>query len=163
LPDPVDAPFKEIGNSSSLNRRSLEGSFIGSPERDEQWRPGKEEAIEIKTAMRRISNSHQAPANPANRAHRRRSPSASMSSSPINENAMFTASQARRMVKSEKEHDARVSVLSPRSIPISKTTNRDRRTPSVDLRPRDVSGSARFSGTANQFGAGSRQASGTYR
>lgn len=51
---------------------------------------------------------------------------------------MFTASQARRMVKSEKEMEAKPRVLSPHTLPVMKNTGR-RTTLGSDIRPRHVS------------------------
>ncbi|KAF1981944.1 kinesin-domain-containing protein [Aulographum hederae CBS 113979] len=54
-------------------------------------------------------------------AHRRRSPTASsIQGSPPGENALFTASHARRMVKSERGDDWKNNVLSPRTAPVGK-------------------------------------------
>jgi kinesin family member 18/19 len=60
------------------------------------------------------------------RTHRRsRSPTAAtMAGSPPNENAMFTASHARRMVKSDKDSTFQTSVLSPRTAPVLKNGRR---------------------------------------
>ncbi|OAX82615.1 hypothetical protein ACJ72_03040 [Emergomyces africanus] len=94
----------------------------------------KSDAMTIHSAMRRISGAHQggnlASMAAVNRVHRRRSPTAATSASPPNESShsMFSASQARRMVKSEKEHDSRISVLSPRTVPIVKGNGQRRTT-----------------------------------
>ncbi|CAD0083730.1 unnamed protein product [Aureobasidium vineae] len=73
----------------------------------------QDSALQIQSAMRRRVSSG------SNR-HRRRSPAAQTSGSPnsSNENNLFTASHARRMVKSEKGEAT--NVLSPRSAPVVK-------------------------------------------
>lgn len=59
------------------------------------------------------------------RASRRKSPTAaSVSSSPTNENALFTTSHARRMVPSQKESGTHPNVLSPRAAPVLKNNRR---------------------------------------
>lgn len=152
------SPLRDIGNSSNLNQRNLDNSDYGPTDGDDAWQGDRDEAMMIKTAVRQSSGSHAASGNSI-RAQRRRSPTAASSSSPTSENAMFTASQARRMVKSEKEQDsAKPNVLSPRTVPVSKAGGSQRRTPSGDARPRQASYTGRESGTRP---AGSRQASGT--
>jgi kinesin family protein 18/19 len=47
-----------------------------------------------------------------------------MAGSPPNENNLFTASHARRMVKSEKDPSFHTSVLSPRTAPVMKNNRR---------------------------------------
>lgn len=161
------SPLRDIGNSSSLNRRHSENS---SSEGEDNWRASKEEAMEIKTAMRRLSGSNPGAAGTISRVHRRRSPtgaSASAGSPPPSDNAMFTASQARRMVKSEKEHEFKANVLSPRALPVTKAVG-GRRTTIGEARSREVSlssrdGGARYSGSTIPSGPPSRQASGAYR
>lgn len=77
-----------------------------------------EETREVIKAVRRASLSR---ADQHARIQRRRSPTASSSGSPPNENAMFTASHARRMVKSDKDVSFKQSIMSPRSTPVTKT------------------------------------------
>lgn len=146
--DNEHSPLRDIENSSFLNRpsfsrpsriavRASSGSFTNSPSSDSEvsWKANRDEARKISFAMRRISGQFGYAAS----AHRRRSPTTATSGSSHNENTMFTASQARRMVKSEKEHDTKISsVLGPRTIPITKNTQR-RITLGGDLRPREVS------------------------
>ena len=61
----------------------------------------------------------------AARAARRRSPTGSSSGSPPSDGGMFSASQARRMVRSEKDMgDWKPSVLSPRTAPVIKGSAR---------------------------------------
>ncbi|PGH01080.1 hypothetical protein AJ80_09063 [Polytolypa hystricis UAMH7299] len=156
------SPLRDIENSSFLNRQSLDHADtsingIGS-DSEEGWKANKSEAIKIHSAMRRISGAHGGNLSSIaaiNRAHRRRSPTAAtVGSPPSSENSMFTASQARRMVKSEKEHDFKISVLSPRVIPISKG---QRRTTFGDIKPKDASRDGiRLSGTAIAAGGSLR-------
>ncbi|KAL1958434.1 hypothetical protein VTO42DRAFT_4535 [Malbranchea cinnamomea] len=163
--DNEQSPLRDIGNSSILNRR-LSGNSTSDGE--DSWKASKQEAMEIKSAMRRISGTHTGTGTTICRVHRRRSPTgASLSSSPANENAIFTASQARRMVKSDKEHDFKPSVLSPRTLPVTKVVG-GRRTTLGEPRSREVSlssrdASARLSGSSIPSGPPSRHASGTYR
>lgn len=158
------SPLRDIANSSFLNRR-LSGNSTSEGEDD--WRASKQEAMEIKTAMRRLSGAGSGAANSISRVHRRRSPTGSSAGSPASENAMFTASQARRMVKSDKEHDFKASVLSPRTLPVTKVVG-GRRTTIGEARSREVSlssrdGGARYVGTNIPSGSHSRQSSGAYR
>ncbi|KAF7592710.1 kinesin-like protein Klp5 [Aspergillus hancockii] len=149
--DGEHSPLRNIENTSFLNRASIDrpsriavrtsSGGYSSPLTDskESWKANKDDAIRISSAMRRISGGHFGAGASANalRVHRRRSPgSATYGSSPP-ENTMFTA-QARRMVKNEKEHDAKPGVLGPRTLPIMKNTGR-RTTFGGDIRPRDIS------------------------
>ncbi|PGG97926.1 hypothetical protein AJ79_09039 [Helicocarpus griseus UAMH5409] len=137
--DAESSPLRGIENSSFLNRKSLDHSEAdntksggsGSSDSDDGWKVDKDEAMTIHSAMRRISGAHggNIGSNAAvNRIHRRRSPTAATNGSPPNENTMFSASQARRMVKSEKEHESKISVLSPRTVPITKASGQRRTT-----------------------------------
>ncbi|KAG9838824.1 kinesin-domain-containing protein, partial [Aureobasidium melanogenum] len=85
----------------------------GASDNDDPTRSLQDSALQIQSAIRRRVSSG------SNR-HRRRSPSAQASGSPnsTNENNLFTASHARRMVKSEKGETT--NVLSPRSAPVVK-------------------------------------------
>lgn len=157
LSDNENSPLRDIENSSQLNRASLDrpskiavrassGSYSGSPmpESHDNWKADRADAIKINSAMRRISGGQFGTGPSANtmRVHRRRSPShrsptPSYGSSP-SENTMFTAAQARRMVKSEREFDPKPRVLSPRTIPIMKNTGQRRTTLGGEIR-RDFS------------------------
>ncbi|EEA21796.1 tubulin-dependent ATPase kip3 [Talaromyces marneffei ATCC 18224] len=150
------SPLRSIENSSFLNRpavekpsriavRSPSGSYLGSsPVSDsgkKSWTADREDAMRISAAMRRISGSQFGSSTssvPVSRAHRRRSPTATgtLGSSPP-ESALFSASEARRMVKSEKSHDFRPSVLGPRAVSVTKNSRRI--TMGGDLRPREIS------------------------
>ncbi|OOF96009.1 hypothetical protein ASPCADRAFT_168903 [Aspergillus carbonarius ITEM 5010] len=157
LSDNGKSPLRDIEGSSFLNRtpaerpsriavRTSSGSYSGSPaaESKTSWRASKDDAIKITSAMRRISGGSFGVGSSANtlRIHRRRSPtSATYGSSPTENNTMntmFTASQARRMVKSEKELEGKPGVLGPRTLPIMKNTHR-RTTFGGDIRPRRLS------------------------
>jgi kinesin family protein 18/19 len=147
------SPLRSIENSSFLNRPSLDrtsriavrtssGSYGSSPVSDgeKNWKADKEEAIKINAAMRRISGGqfgNGTSAVPISRTQRRRSPTATSLGSSPNENAMFSASEARRMVKSDKNHDLKPNVLGPRVLSVTKNSRRI--TMGGDLRPREVS------------------------
>ncbi|ODH52432.1 hypothetical protein GX48_01495 [Paracoccidioides brasiliensis] len=137
--DTENSPLCGIENSSSLNRKSLDHSEAditksnanGSSDSEDGWKIDKNEAMTIHSAMKGISVIHGGNLSSTStvfRTHRRRSPTAASSGSPPSENAMFTASQARRMVKSEKGHDSKLSVLGPRTIPITKPSSQRRTT-----------------------------------
>lgn len=141
-----NSPLRDIENGGFGNRLSLEHekrvsgipTLGSSPSSDTQgeWKANKGEAMKINSVMRRISGASSSnPTSATNRAHRRRSPTTTSSGSPPGEN-MFTASQARRMVKSDKEHDWKISVLSPRTVPVMKA-NGQRRTTFGDAKPKD--------------------------
>lgn len=156
ISDNEKSPLRDIDGSSFLNRASSEkpsriavrspsGNFSSSPGSDSNnWKTDKDEAMKINSAMRRISSSHVGVISGSNslRVHRRRSPTSATYSSSPSENTMFTASQARRMVKSEREGEAKPSVLSPHNLPVMKHTGR-RTTLGGDIRPRHASLSSR--------------------
>lgn len=156
LSDSDNSPLRDIEGSSFLNRASIErpsriavrspsGNFSSSPvsENKDNWKSDKNEAIKINSAMRRISSGHFGPSASGNslRVHRRRSPTSNTYGNSPSEN-MFTASQARRMVKSEKESEAKPRVLSPHTLPVMKNTGR-RTTLGGEVRPRHASLSSR--------------------
>lgn len=160
LSDGGNSPLRDIEGSSLLNRasgerpsriavRSPSANFSSSPvpdskpENKDNWKSDKEEAIRINSAMRRISGGQFGPSSGGSlRVHRRRSPNSNTYGSSPSENTMFTASQARRMVKSERELDAKPRVLSPHTLPVMKHTGR-RTTLGGDVRPRHTSLSSR--------------------
>lgn len=78
-------------------------------------------AISASAAKRPSTSAGVVIPNSASRVHRRRSPTGSSSGSPPGEN-MFSASHARRMVRSER--DTLSSVLSPRTAPVLKNGRR---------------------------------------
>jgi len=106
-------------------------------DREGNWKANKSDAIKIKAAVKRISTAAPSSTNPLIRQQRRRSPTSASSGSPPNENTMFTASHARRMVKSEKENDWKTSILSPRTAPVSKHPGSRRTTMGETIRPRE--------------------------
>ncbi|KAJ6152940.1 hypothetical protein N7497_007259 [Penicillium chrysogenum] len=137
------SPLRDIEGSSFMNRTSTErpsriavrspsGNFSSSPvsENRDNWN-GRITSGQFGTQS---SN--------ALRVHRRRSPTSSTYGTPPADNHMFTASQARRMVKSEREHDTKPRVLSPHTLPVMKHTGR-RTTLGGDGRPRNISLSSR--------------------
>ncbi|KAJ5137595.1 hypothetical protein N7526_003828 [Penicillium atrosanguineum] len=158
LSDSDNSPLRDIDGSSFLNRASSErpsriavrspsGNFSSSPmsdsksENKDNWKNDKEEMIKINSAMRRISVGA-ASGGGSLRVHRRRSPSSNTYGSSSSDGNMFTASQARRMVKSEKELDSKPRVLSPHTLPVMKNTGR-RTTLGGEIRPRHASLSTR--------------------
>ncbi|KAF2875862.1 P-loop containing nucleoside triphosphate hydrolase protein [Massariosphaeria phaeospora] len=104
--------------SSDVTPSESCGNSSGSDE--DKW--SNSDARKIGSTLKRRSSTNQGGSAAAvNRTHRRRSPTAATSCSPPNENALFSASAARRMVKSERDGaDWKNSVLSPRSAPILK-------------------------------------------
>ncbi|KAF2815978.1 kinesin-domain-containing protein [Mytilinidion resinicola] len=104
-----------VQNASSDNARTENGGNSSSSD-EEKWTVDQSEASQIRSAIKRHSLTNQGG---MSRTHRRRSPTAASSGSPPNEN-LFTASHARRMVKSDREGDWKGSVLSPRTAPIMK-------------------------------------------
>lgn len=146
------SPLRSIENSSFLNRplsakgsriavRTSSGSSLGSSpgsDGERNWKSQEKDAMQISAAMRRISSGHYGSGVsglPVSRMQRRRSPTATSLGSPPTESGMFSASEARRMVKSEKSHHE-TNVLGPRALSVTKT----RRVSSLsDVRPREVS------------------------
>ena len=148
--DSDHSPLRDIEPSKASNRSALQfvenagsdGSFNGSShmsssDNEDKWRGDRNEAMSIKSALKRASSGPGGFLNSSStavRAQRRRSPTATTSGSPPGENSTFTASHSRRMVKSEKENDWKTSVLSPRSAAVIK----GRRTTLGDGRPKDL-------------------------
>lgn len=125
------SPLREIG-ANAVRTSSLSIVENASPDaghsensgnsgsEEEKW--SHSDARKIGTAMKRRSSTNQGSV-PVNRAHRRRSPTAT-SCSPPNENSLLSAGAARRMVKSNHDVDWKNSVLSPRTTPIMKSAPR---------------------------------------
>lgn len=111
----------------------MEGNSSGSEE--EKWSMNKSDARKIGSVIKRRSSANQGSV-PMSKTHRRRSPTAATACSPPNENTLFSASAARRMVKSDREADWKNSVLSPRTAPIVKGAAR--RTTMAEDRPREA-------------------------
>ena len=169
--DSDHSPLRDLEPSKAINRSSLNHVRNLSPdstpqdtgqssnsEADERWRADKQDVLKIKKAIRRASSV--APTNAASmRTQRRRSPTATGGGSPPNENTLFTASHARRMVKSDKENEWKGSVLSPRTAPVTKSSSR--RTTMSESRPEKISshsreGSVRYSSVINGSGGSVR-------
>lgn len=154
--DNENSPLRDIEGSSFLNRASLDrpsriavrspsATFSSSPtsENKDNWKSDKDDALQINSVMRRISTSHFGPSSTNSlRVHRRRSPTSNTYGSSPSDGNMFTASQARRMVKSEKEIEGKHRVLSPHTLPVMKNTGR-RTTLGGEIRPRHASLSSR--------------------
>ena len=142
--DSDHSPLRDLEPGSTMNRSALnyvtsasresttsDNGNTSSSDTENKWRPAKSEAVKVKMAVKRASMAPSA-ATTGTRNQRRRSPGASSAGSPQSE-SMFTASHARRMVKSEKENDWKNGVLSPRTGPITKPPSR-RTTMSGDAR-----------------------------
>lgn len=122
----VETLESEAASNESANNSGSEGEGL--------WKTNKIDAMQIRTAVKRSSSVNPSATYPTNR-QRRRSPTGTSAGSPPNEN-MFTASHARRMVRSEKENDPKAGILSPRTNPVVKTASQ-RRTTLGDGRPRE--------------------------
>jgi kinesin family protein 18/19 len=136
LPRKSASIAQEDGDSSgSEGSRGSGGKENADPRRtsssdtedSKSWQASKQEAQKIRSAVKRHSmapSSGPSASAPALRiAHRRRSPTAAdRGSSPPSDRALFTASHARRMVRSERESSGSGfgSVQSPRSQPVTK-------------------------------------------
>lgn len=146
--DSEHSPLRDLEPSKAGNRTSLQQvhnayndrtppdsvNNSGS-DREDNWKKSKTDAMHIRNAVKRVSSAAPAASHAINR-QRRRSPTATSAGSPPNEN-MFTASHARRMVKSDKENDLKASILSPRTAPVVKTASQ-RRTTLGDGRPKET-------------------------
>jgi kinesin family protein 18/19 len=146
------SPLREIGTntirpsalsvvenvSASSDVTPVESCGNSSGSDDDRFSVNRSDARMIGSAIKRRSSTNQGSATAVNRAHRRRSPTAA-TGSPPNENAMFSASAARRMVKSEREPDWKNSVLSPRTAPVMKGAARRTTMATGDDRPREGS------------------------
>lgn len=107
--------MRAVASADSGNSSSSEG--------ENSFQMNRSESAKIGKALKRAGSISRASNEGSLRAHRRRSPTAAtMAGSPPNEN-MFTASHARRMVKSDKD-SFHSSVLSPRTQPIVKSNRR---------------------------------------
>lgn len=147
--DSDHSPLRDLQPSTAGNRSSLQyvenvksdalandSANNSGSDLEDRWKANKSDAIQINTAIKRASSGTSVSTNPGNRPQRRRSPTATSSGSPPNENTLFTASHARRMVKSEKENEWRTSILSPRTAPVVKNAGQ-RRTTLGDGRPKE--------------------------
>ena len=138
--DSDQSPLRELAPGKGANRSSLqnvqsipddttlhEGANSSGSDVEDRLKANKSEAMRIKTAIKRVSSVAPGNANPSSR-QRRRSPPGASSGSPPNDSNLFTASHARRMVRSEKENDFKASILSPRTAPVVKHTGQRRTT-----------------------------------
>lgn len=119
--------YVETAHGKTFQNESANNSGSDS---DQPWNASKNDVLKIRTAIKRVStaNSASAPINAAPRPReRRRSPTAASSCSPPNENTMFTASHARRMVRGERENECRTNILSPRTAPVVKNASSSQR------------------------------------
>lgn len=172
--DSDNSPLRDLEPSKAGNRSSLQyvenivhestpdDSVNNScSDQEDRWKADKHDAMKIKTALKRVSSITPSTHGSAVHPHRRRSPNATSTGSPPNENAMFTASHARRMVKSEKEIDWKANVLSPRTAPVVKGSSHPRRTTMNEARPREArpasrDGNVRLSGVVTGSGGSTR-------
>lgn len=124
-----NSPLRQINPSMATNGQSIEnGTGNSTPEKlQNSGGRGVDENIsqsdtaKIRAALRRSRGGSGGSTDLAIRAARRRSPTAATRHGSPPGEPMFTAGQARRMIKSEREHVAGVSVLSPRSQPVVKS------------------------------------------
>nr|POE62949.1 kinesin-like protein 6 [Quercus suber] len=113
-----------VSESSSKENVDDIISMTSGSDTERSFTTDKETANQIKSAIRMKRSSsitNNAATRRVNResTHRRRSPTATSQPSPPPAEGTFSASHARRMVRSERE-DALRSVLSPRSAPVTK-------------------------------------------
>lgn len=143
------SPLRDI-DPSKANRSSLykvqnanenpvakENDNNSGSDVEDRWKSKTTDVMQIKHAIKRSSSIAPPTVHTANRQQRRRSPTGASAGSPPNDNTLFTASHARRMVKPEKEYDWKLNVLSPRTAPVIKTAAQ-RRTTLGDGRPKDA-------------------------
>lgn len=139
--DSDHSPLRDIepstaGNRSSLqyvqnassNMTSNDSGNNSSSDGEDRWKRNRNDAMKVRNALKRASSVAPQSVHLASRSQRGRSPKAISAGSPPNESTMFTASHARRMVKSEKENEWKASVLSPRTAPVVKGTGQRRTT-----------------------------------
>lgn len=152
--DSDQSPLRDIEPSKATNRSALghidQGPLDLPPndswnnsgsDTDQTWKVDRNDVLKIRTAIKRVSSTGTVPIHPGSRSQRRKSPPATTSAgSPPNENTLFTASHARRMVRSEKENDVKSSVLSPRTAPVLKHSSSQRRTTVGEGRPKEERG-----------------------
>ncbi len=138
--DSDQSPLRELEPGKGANRSSLqcvqnvtddttlnESTNSSGSDVEDRLKANQSDVMQIKTAIKRVSSVAPGNANPSSR-QRRRSPPGASSGSPPNDNNMFTASHARRMVRSEKENDFKASILSPRTAPVVKHAGQRRTT-----------------------------------
>lgn len=136
--DTDQSPLRTIDPGKAANRSSLQVMELASSDTTpndsghnssdgENTFFDPSDSAKIRKALRRASSltgrgSHGKADTTIRTQRRSRSPTAA--GSPPNENAMFTASHARRMVKSDKDSTFQTSVLSPRTAPVLKNGRR---------------------------------------
>jgi len=108
---------ENVPNSSDVTPNDSAAS--GSEDDGKSYKLDGMDTKKIRSAIKRTSSQRSSDSNRA-QSHRRRSPTAASQGSPPSENALFTASHARRMVKSDRGDDGKGSVLSPRTAPVVK-------------------------------------------
>ncbi len=137
--DSEQSPLRDLKPSEASNRSPVQpaesltadmtttnenGNNSSSDNEQSTWKVNRSEAMQIKSAMKRVSSAAYSSSGSGSgtRPQRRRSPGGA-SSSPPGDMALFTASHARRMVRGDKEN-AMHNVLSPRTAPITKNGRR---------------------------------------
>ncbi|KAA8574712.1 hypothetical protein EYC84_003962 [Monilinia fructicola] len=117
LPNVFGSPLREIDEVTEIGNNSGSESENFKVEKSDGVKIGQ--ALKRNGSLTRPGHAHTA-SDVLPRTRRARSPTvAQLASSPTTDNQMFTASHARRMVKSDKESTIS-SVLSPRTAPIIK-------------------------------------------
>ncbi|KAG8627465.1 hypothetical protein KVT40_004948 [Elsinoe batatas] len=164
------SPLQEIAGNSVPQRSPLHQSRnVSSPSEDgvssssgdeakKPWKSDKESARRISSAIKvKRTSSIGGKDGAIRREHRRRSPGASASPPP---EGIFSASHARRMVKSEKGEEWRNNVLSPRTAPVMKGASGARRTTfNSESTPREVNrGPVRMSVAGRASAVGTKAA-----
>lgn len=150
-PSPIRTQSNTTGSPAHRNRAQDEDadSVSSGSDLERSLIADKEAQGKIRSAMKlkrnsstsgRLSGAHIHVARPRDREsiHRRRSPTATSPPPATDNQSIFSASHARRMVRSEKE-DAMRSVLSPRTAPVVKGAGpmAARRSMAVEGTPRD--------------------------
>jgi kinesin family protein 18/19 len=121
VPQPSALNMVHSNNSSDVTPADSAGSSGSEDEASSKpnWPIDQAEAQKIRSALKRSSSNA---GGSAMRTQRRRSPTAaSATGSPPSENALFSASQARRMGNNSLDASWKASVLSPRSAPVVKS------------------------------------------
>ncbi|KIW09485.1 uncharacterized protein PV09_00363 [Verruconis gallopava] len=128
---PQASPLSMVQNNPSDVIPSDSAGSSGSEDETSksQWPIDVADAQKVRSVLKRSSSNA---SSSAIRAQRRRSPTAASSTgSPPNENALFSASQARRMGNNSADAGWKNSVLSPRSAPVVKNSGTRRTTVSA--------------------------------
>ena len=163
------SPLREIEPGMAHNRSSLrqaqtldadsaqDSANCSGSDKEDRLDPRRNDVTQIKKALKRASSVASQPGYPSHRTQRRRSPPASSTGSPPSD-VLFTASHARRMVKSDKENEWKGSVLSPRYAPVTKTSA-SRRTTLSGSQVKEPARDVRLSHVVTASGGHSRGAS----